>query len=140
MTEDGKFVSVPDFRENATDEDYRELWNLYQSGTRNFPTKAEPKPDCRFQFSATAAKNLLDERKQEKRANGQWESIMKEHIIGEPVGLKFSEVKLEFTKRSMQMTANQWNRLQKVFDMYPITNKNYVLHAVLEYALTQLGV
>lgn len=33
----------------------------------------------------------------------------------------------------------QWNKLQKVYDHYPVMGKQYVLHAFPEYVLTRLG-
>lgn len=132
MTQDGKFLSIEDFRANATGADYEELWNFYQSGTKNFPTTKEPKPECRFQFSSTAAKKELDEWRQRKK------DVLEQPI--EAVKLTFTEKKQDFRKHSLLITEEQWNRLQKVYDQYPVMGKQYVLHAFLEYSLTRLGV
>lgn len=145
MTEDGKFVSVPDFRANAREEDYEELWNLYQQGTRNFPKKGERSPDSRFQFSASAAKVLLDDWQQRRGTDIRGNNLGVQE--GVPVGglissmpLKISEVKLDFEKHSLLLTEEHWQRLQAVFDRYPTRGKNYVLHAVMERALAGLDV
>lgn len=133
MTQDGKFVSVEDFRANAAEADYEELWNLYQLGTKNFPRGKEPGEEYRFLFSATSAKKLLDEWRQRKE-----QADLKQPV--EAVKLTFAEEKQEFQKRSLLLTEEHWERLQKIFNKYPTRGKQYVLHAFLEYALTRLGV
>lgn len=134
MTQDGKFLSIEDFRANATEADYEELWNFYQSGTKNFPTTKEPKPECRFQFSDGSARKELDKwRKRKEQAALEQQPV-------EAVKLTFAEEKQDFRKHSLLITEEQWNRLQKVYDQYPVMGKQYVLHAFLEYALTRLGV
>lgn len=121
--ENGKFVSIEDFRQNAQESDYEELWNLYQSGTKNFPTKAEPKPDCRFQFSATAAKDALDRWMEEKK--------------GATRKLQIDDHKKEFEKHSIEVTKDQWDRLQTIYDQYASRSKKYVLNALLEEIISK---
>lgn len=120
---DGRFVSIDDFRKNATELDYEELWNLYQCGVKNFPTAAEPKPDCRFQFSASAAKGELDKWMEEK------ESTSKE--------LKIDGSKKAFEKHSIEITHEQWEKLQAIYDRYSDRKKQYILHALLEEILNK---
>ena len=121
--ENGKFVSIEDFRKNATDNDYEELWNLYQSGVKNFPTKAEPKPNCRFQFSSSAAKEVLDKWMEEK------EVLSKQLII--------DDHKKVFEKHSIEVTKDQWDRLQTIYDQYASRSKKYVLNALLEEIISK---
>ena len=120
---DGKFVSIEDFRKNAVESDFEELWNLYQSGVKNFPTTAEPKPECRFQFSASAAKGELDKWMEEK------ENTSKE--------LKIDGSKKVFEKHSIEVTKEQWEKLQSIYDRYSDRKKQYVLHALLEEILNK---
>lgn len=120
---DGRFVSIEDFRKNAKESDFEELWNLYQSGVKNFPTKEEPKPECKFQFSASAAKGELDKWMEEK------ESSSKE--------LKIDGHKKEFEKHSIEVTHEQWEKLQAIYDRYSDRKKQYVLHALLEETLNK---
>lgn len=134
MAQDGKFISIEDFRANAKEEDYEALENFYYTGTKNFPTKAEPKPECRFQFSSTAAKKELDEWRQRKEQDAI------EEKLAEAVKLTFTEEKQDFQKHSLLITNAHWERLQALYDKYPVMGKQYVLHAFLEYALTRLGV
>lgn len=131
MTENGQFVSVLDFRVNAKESDYQELWNFYQSGTRNFPTKKGPKPECRFQFGATSAKELLTEWIQGKEQN-QEPVRPKNDTTGEKSTPLFDDTKKEFAKRSVMMTDANWDRLQKIYDKYASRSKHYVLDALLE--------
>lgn len=139
MTEDGKFVSKQDFAENATEKDYMDLWNTYKSkgGSMLFPTKKDPRPDFKYQFGATSAKELLDKWQEQKAAKEQ------PTLEGQPVQkvkLTFTEEKQDFRKHSLLITEEQWNRLQALYDKYPVMGKQYVLHAFLEYSLTRLGV
>lgn len=132
MTENGQFLSVPDFRENATEEDYQELYNFYQTGTKNFPTRKEPKPDCRFQFGATSAKELLTKWIQ-KKGPSQEESHepVRQDAAGDNATPMFDDAKKDFTKRSVLMTDANWDRLQAIYDRYASRSKHYVLDALL---------
>lgn len=80
--------------------------------------------------------------------DGKFESIedfsknatMFQSTTKEKPPLKFVVGKHAFTKRSVMMTEDHWHRLQKLYDMYPIINKHHVFQALLEDALSRLGV
>lgn len=154
MTTDGKFESIEDFSKNATWDDILELFEFYckyLKGTVKFPTKEEPNPKCRFQFLASEAKQEMHKIKLNTEGNTIGDAIeILEEIVAkkklfqsttkEKPPLKFVEGRHAFTKRSVMMTEDHWHRLQKLYDMYPIMNKHYVFQALLEDALSRLGV
>lgn len=119
----GKFESIEDFRKNATEKDYEDLMEFYQSGVKNFPTEKEPKPNCKYQFSSSAAKGELDKWAKAKAKAAE--------------ELKFDDRKKEFEKHSFEVTKDQWERLQKVYDRYASRSKKYVLNALLEEVISK---
>lgn len=121
---DGKFTSKADFEETATTQDYIELQAFYNAGTNQFPTKDSPKPDCKYQFSATSALVLL-------RDYG---------LKGQQQDLIFTEIKKDFTKKSIAITSDNWDRLQTLYDRYPTRDSRYVLDRLLDEILTKYGV
>ena len=150
MTNDGIFESREDFRENATTDDVMELFEFYlkyRKGQECFPTKKEPNPKCRFQFSLSEALQALREfylsDKEGRFRMGAFDFI--ENILfidsntNEKPPLKFVEKKQDFTKRSVMMTKDHWQRLQTLYEMYPTRDKSYVLQAFLEHAFSSLG-
>lgn len=154
MTTDGKFESIEDFSKNATMDDAMELFKFYckyLKGTVKFPTKEEPNPKCRFQFLASEAKQEMHKVKFDVAGKtlGDVVEILEEYLAEktllqsttkEKPPLKFVEGRQDFTKRSVMMTDDHWHRLQKLYNMYPIMNKHYVFQALLEDALSRLGV
>ena len=145
MTTSRKFTSIEDFSLNATLDDVVELFDFYLeylAETNNFPSPKEPKPDCKYQFSAAEAKQELD--KWTYNGHPLVSTVGKKHplvfAIEQKQPLKFVEKKQKFTKRSVMMTEDHWHRLQKLYDMYPTMSKHYVFQALLEDALSRLGV
>lgn len=153
MTTDGKFESIEDFSKNATWYDILELFRFYRKyleGTVKFPTKEEPNPKCRFQFLASEAKQEMHKLKLDEKGHTVGDAIeileeiaarkkLLQSTTKEKPPLKFVVGKHAFTKRSVMMTEDHWHRLQKLYDMYPTINKHYVFQALLEDALSRLG-
>lgn len=148
---DGIFESREDFRIHSTTEDVMELFEFYikyRKGLEYFPTKKEPNPECRFQFSADEARQVLSEfyLSDEEGFILMGAIYFIEDILfidsntKKNPHLKFLEKKQKFTKRSVMMTEDHWHRLQKLYDMYPTMNKHYVFQAFLEDAFARLGV
>ena len=121
--QEGKFTSADDFRENAKDEDYRRLRDFYNAGTKQFPTKENPKPDCKYQFSSTTALNLLKEKG------------LKGDVFGQEKELVVLNIKKDFKRRSVGIADDIWNRLQSFYKNNPSRDSRYVLDALLDEAL-----
>lgn len=149
MTNDGKFVTIEDFRENATWDDYVELFEFYLKylkGTEKFPTKEEPRPECFFQFSAAEAMQELDECELEYGCTfGNIAAIVervlsRESATKEKVHFIIGKGKYEFIKQSVMMTEDHWNRLQRIYDQYSPINKYFVLNGLLEEIISKYEV
>lgn len=129
------FVSIADFRLNATEEDYVELERyLVAKGEKGFKAKGQ-EPDGPYHFSAAAARQEIKAWKAKKAAEVQQAA----QATSETEGLKLDERKRDFEKRSVMMTADNWSRLQELYKRYPSRDKSYVLDAFLDFALTKLG-
>lgn len=138
MTEEGKFVSVPDFKRYAMDEDYRALENFIATNPKDFKSKDNPNPEGKYLFSISAARELVKDW-HAKQQPAETIGTAKEDSPGEVV-LEFAKTKQVFNKRSIMVVDEQWERLQAVYDKYPYVEKAYVLQAVLDKVLTLMGV
>lgn len=138
MTPEGKFVSIEDFRENATEEDCQELYNMVRTSgsSRMFKSEKNPSPDHRFQFSYSSAKKEADKWHESRKQDTAQPAPAKEEPTTAVVP-KFDDERKTFAKRSVMVTDDHWNRLQKIFDKHASRSKHYVLHALLEEIISK---
>lgn len=144
MTDDGRFLSIKDFRENATEEDYAAMWNyLQEKGEAGFKSQDNPEPAGPYLFSASAARQELkkwqEQRKaaQEQQAATELEQRQATAPVKEESELKIRYGKKGFSKRSVLIANDNWDLLQEVCGKYEGANKHYVLDALLSEILTK---
>ena len=118
MMMNGKFTSADDFRENASDEDYKKLHDFYNAGTKNFPSKDSPKDDCIYQFSSATALNLLKERGLKKDNTN---TIVEENRI------VISTTRKNFLQKKFGISEENFERLERIYIDYQGIEKNIFL-------------
>lgn len=145
MTEEGRFLSIKDFRMRATEEDFMALWNYYQEKReKGFKSQDNPEPDGPYLFSASAARQELKKWQEQRKAAQeqqaapepeQWQATAAP--VKEESELKIRYGKKGFSKRSVLIANDNWDMLQEVCDKYEGVCKHYVLDALLAEVLAK---